>query len=291
MTTRRIFCAAAAALVILNPALGRAMAAGPAFWRVVRRGTAYVLGFGEAKDRSWLTPAIRQAFDECRELWLETPPAGTFAPGVDPRELIREIGFAKGHTFFDALDPPVRERALAYVRELGIETATIEPMRPWFGYFTLNAAFWAKVKRPYEIEYPEEVLRGLAAESGKVVRYEFTTSADVLRFFADMDDNAQSQYVEMLLDFFDDEKRGVNEEYFGWARGDMSERSIERMRTKTPDLYRVIQVARNEWWVDKIDELIASDGAYLVCVGMNHVLGPDGIPSLLERRGLAPRRV
>ena len=46
---------------------------GPNFW-VVKRGEArvFILGFGEARDTSWLTPSIRQAFEASSELRLET---------------------------------------------------------------------------------------------------------------------------------------------------------------------------------------------------------------------------
>jgi hypothetical protein len=290
VSTRRAFCLAAASAPITSRVFGQTSANGPQIWRVEQQGRAYVLGFAEAKDRSWLTPSILDVFDECTDLWLETPPPGTFAPGVDPDELVREIGFEQGRTFFDALDPPVRARALAYVNELGIELKTIEPMRPWLGYITINGAFWSQAERPYTVEHPEEVLRAMAIESGKAVRHEFPTSADVLRFFASLNDKAQSQYVEMLLDYLDDEKRGVNEEYFAWASGESSDRAIERMRITTPDLYRVIQAERNAWWAAKIEELIAEVGTYFVCVGLNHVLGPDGIPRQLEWRGLLVHR-
>lgn len=68
MTTRRAFCLAAASLPICPRALGQARANGPQIWRVERRGLAYVFGFGEAKNRSWLTPWIAEAFEECNEL-------------------------------------------------------------------------------------------------------------------------------------------------------------------------------------------------------------------------------
>ena len=290
MTTRRTFSVAAVALPIWECAIGQSFASGPQIWRVEQRGRVYVFGFGEAKDRAWLTPSIADAFDECQTLWLETPPPGTFPAGVDPDELVREIGFEEDRSFFEALEPPVRVRARAYVDELDIAIETIEPMRPWLGYFTINRAFWSQTQRPDAREYPEEVLRAMAVESGKTIHYEFPTSADTLRFFASMNDKAQSEYVEMLLDFLDDEKRGVNEEYFGWVCGNPSDRAIERMRADTPELYRVIQVERNEWWAAMIEDLIAAEGAHFVCVGMNHVLGPEGIPRQLERRGLSASR-
>jgi len=58
------------------------------------------------------------------------------------------------------------------------------------------------------------------------------------------------------------------------------------MRTKTPALYQVMQPRRNLWWARKIDELLATRGTYFIAVGQLHVLGPDGIPRQLEKRGI-----
>jgi hypothetical protein len=105
---------------------------------------------------------------------------------------------------------------------------------------------------------------------------------------AGMSDRAQSQYLEWQFDFFDDFKKGLynREELFGWIQGRrLPFRSLESMRAR-PDLYQAMQPRRNLWWAHKIDELLKIPGTYFVAVGQLHVMGPDGIPSLLERLGL-----
>src|SRR5438045_8429381 len=59
---------------------------GPMFW-VATRGKARVfimaLGDARADDESWFTPAIRQAFNDSSELWIEVAPPEVSA-GRDP---------------------------------------------------------------------------------------------------------------------------------------------------------------------------------------------------------------
>src|SRR5437016_3729502 len=57
----------------------------PVLWQV-EKGDArvYILGFSEAKDRSWLTPAIRKAFENSQEIWFETPQRDPSAPPPPP---------------------------------------------------------------------------------------------------------------------------------------------------------------------------------------------------------------
>ena len=63
------------------------------------------------------------------------------------------------------------------------------------------------------------------------------------------------------------------------------------MRSAFPALYELIQRKRNAWWAHQIDELLAAGGTHLIVIGMNHVLGPDGIPRQLADMQLAPSDV
>jgi len=101
---------------------------------------------------------------------------------------------------------------------------------------------------------------------------------------AAMPDAAQSQYIRFLLDFLDDQTAGRNRGEFGWIHGDTTagEGAVERMRTRTPDLYRFMQVQRNTWWAQTIERLLTAGGTHFIGIGQMHLLGPDGIPAQLR---------
>ena len=270
----------------MAPCVGRSASSprGPLFW-LARRANArvFILGFADARDESWLTPSVRRAFQASSELWLEVAPDKAANP-----ELFKKLGQQSGRTFFDELEPPVRERTRAYLAELGIKSEAIETQRPWQAFYTINSAFRSRNKPPYEEVNADQVLRQLAQSEGKSIRYEMPTAEAFAGFMSGMPDKAQSQYIEWLLDFLDAHKKGLDTAPFSWVNGKpaASQRSLDRMRTKMPDLYRVMQVQRNAWWARKIDELLMTGGIYCVGVGLLHVLGPDGIPSQLLRLGV-----
>jgi uncharacterized protein YbaP (TraB family) len=280
---RRDFLSGFAALafsgcVAASPRSPGAQPSGPQFW-LVRRGQArvYLLGTAEAKDTSWLTASIEKAWNESSALWLETPTES----GADAK-IIEELGHSSTRTFLESLAPAVRLRAEAYIAELGIDPASIQTMRPWLAYYTINGAFWTKYKQP-DLVYPEQVLRERATRESKLIHSEYPTREALLKSFAAWSDELQSQWIELLLDFLDDQKAGLNDAYFGWMRGEPSTRALDRMRSKTPLLYQTIQAGRNVWWAHTIDELLRRPGVSFVLVGMNHALGPDGIPQQLQR--------
>ena len=253
------------------------------------RACIYLLGFGEAKDESWATPQVRRAFQESSDLWLEV----SHDPGSEPdaaskRELLTHD--PNGRSFFDVLEPQVRVRAKVYCAQLGISLEDIAQQRPWSAFYSINGAYWSQHKESFEQQYPEEVLKKWAKAQGKAIRYEMASQLDFARFMAAMPDAAQSQYITFLLDFLDDQTAGRNQGEVGWIKGDTSagERAVERMRTRTPDLYRIMQVQRNAWWVQTIDRLLKNGGTHFIGIGQMHTLGPDGILEQLRRMQPAP---
>ncbi|MEO8018358.1 MAG: TraB/GumN family protein [Pseudomonadota bacterium] len=245
----------------------------------------FILGFGGAKDESWVTAKILRAFRASCELWLEVSHAQrSEADAASKREQLTHD--AGGRTFFELLEPEVRARAIAYCEQLGIKREQIETQRPWSAFYTLNGAYWSQHSAPFEQRYPDETLMKLATDERKAIRYEISDQLEFARHMAAMSDAAQSQYIAFLLDFFDDQSARRNQDEFDWIKGDTAagERAVDRMRTRTPDLYRVMQVERNAWWAHTIDRLLASGGTHFVGIGQMHMLGPDGIPSQLKRQ-------
>jgi len=290
---RRLFSLALCSIA-LSPNLFAASQRGPLFWLITRgKGRVFLMGFGDAKvgDDSWFTPTIRHAFDISSELWLEVAPREAQA-NMDPDAKAKadaeyqQLSHAlPDRTFFDELQPSVRQRLLPYMTELGIKNETLEPLRPWAAYYKINGAYWSHRKLSYEPTNVDLLLWNKARDAGKSFGYETPTGVAFAQFMAAMPEKAQSQYIEFLLNFLDDEKKGLLADGFEWEAGspDASMRSLNRMRKELPDLYQVMQVQRNQWWAHKIDELLKTDKTCFIAMGQMHVLGPDGIPNQLRK--------
>lgn len=270
---------------------------GPLFWLITRgQSRVYLLGFGDARDESWLSPTIRKAFARSSELWLEVGHdeggggRDSVAKARDDAVYEQLSHQPPGRTLFDDLASDVRRRLLSYMVDLGVTQESIATKRPWSAYYAINSAFWSRTKLPYQPVMVDDALRTLATAQHKTIGYEMPTGISFARFMAAMPDKAQSQYIGWLLDFFDDYRNDFNgDSPFDWIRGKttMNRRSLERMRTRAPDLYQCMQKQRNAWWARKIDQLLAAGGTRFVAIGELHVLGPDGIPRQLERLGIA----
>lgn len=271
---------------------------GPILWLVERqRAKVYLFGFGEAKDRSWLTPKIQRAFDESDEIWFETPSEAAVVPDEEKKRqqaeqarLTDELGHDNTRTLFDTLGPRLGERTLKTANELSVPKERIEHLRPWLAYFILNSAFLRSAHLQVS-DFPDQVLGVRAAAAKKVIHSELPTPVDTTRWFATLSDEAQREHVEDLLDFIDDYKAGRQKDDYAWIGGHTDTRSIDRMRRKRPAMYPAFQAVRNRQWADRIVGFLATDKTYFIAIGMNHILGPDSIPRCLNRIGVKAKQI
>jgi len=269
---------------------------GPLFWLATRgQARVFIFGFAGAKDNEWFTPSIQQAFKESSELWLEVghgDPTTNQEPAAKQaiEDQLRQMEHESDRTFFDVLSPEVRKRTLKYMTRLDIKKEAVENLRPWKAYYVLNSAYWKHAKPVAEEVYIDEVLAREAEAQHKIIHYEMPGYMEFAKFMSAMPDVAQSQYIQFLLDFVDERDKGENSAPYEWINGHPgeSQRSLDRMRTRLPDLYREMQIKRNTWWAMKTDRLLDTRGTYFIGIGMLHVLGPDGIPQQLLRRKIVP---
>jgi uncharacterized protein YbaP (TraB family) len=206
--------------------------------------------------------------------------------------LYTELGHEKGRTFFDALEARTRSRALRYVSELDISRETLQTLKPWLAYYMFVTAFDRKFGHSEGFTSsadaqlpPEFVLAGEAAKERRPIHFELTMEAWIWRL-AGMSDHLQSQYLDWLFAWFDDELGGVNHDRFDWMDGRLVARPINGMRTRYPDLYEIMDAERNRWWATTIEELLARGGCYFAAIGQEHCADPQGIPAQLVRLGI-----
>lgn len=279
---------------IAAPASGKAASArsvparGPRMLEV-RKGAATVtiLGFGEARDDGWFSPSVRAAFDASSQLWLETVPPDMARP-LDPASTkrIEELSHTVGQSFYECLAPDVSIKAKERVANLAISEKDIDSLRPWRAYNVIVSAYYRRHPAE-ETKYVDEFLAKKAAAEGKTIGFEFPSYLNFVEFMAALSPSVQSQYISWLLTYLDEQDRGLNEKRpYDWAigRGPAMTRSLERM-IAMPDLYSAVQSRRNQWWANKIIELLDGGGHAFIGIGYLHVIGPAGIPEQLRRLG------
>jgi len=57
------------------------------------------------------------------------------------------------------------------------------------------------------------------------------------------------------------------------------------------ELRQALLVDRNTAWTLRLENLLSAKDRPLVAVGAGHLLGPDGLPAMLEKDGYIVRRL
>jgi uncharacterized protein YbaP (TraB family) len=190
------------------------------------------------------------------------------------------------------LSPEDYARTEDAAAEMEVAPGIIAAVRPWLAAQILKMA--QETKAGLKGEYSaEQHLERVAKREGLMLRSELPPGEGVFAAFASWPRRAE---IERLLSVLDDIEAGptaLHEQAQVWLDDDLAiEAKIdERYRRDYPALYETLILARNEAWVDRISNMLDDDETVFVLMGTGHLVGPDGVPALLDRAGIAARRV
>lgn len=290
--TFKFACRAAAALAAAFT-LGAAApaAAEPPIW-VLKDHDSTIYLFGTVHylkpGMQWRSKKMDAALKQSGELVLEV--AGLDDPtSVAP--LMRSYGLDLGHPLSTKLEPKTRTRLSDAAKSIGIPPERMEPMRPWLAALTLMTA--PSIKAGYDPKSGvENVLTADAKAVGKPIRG-LETAEQQIRFFAEMPEAAQIDFLEATLDDVDDAASQLDRMVAGWAKGDMKvleHEAIDEMKRDYPALYEITVARRNRNWADQLKAKLEGSGVSFVAVGGAHMVGPDSVLNELKKRGVKVRR-
>jgi uncharacterized protein YbaP (TraB family) len=105
--------------------------------------------------------------------------------------------------------------------------------------------------------------------------------------FDQMPEPLQEQLLLSTLEDLDAESRELTSIVASWQRGDAAslEKTLLDGFKKYPAAYSSLIVERNNNWMPQLDRCLARASSCLVVVGAAHLVGPDGLLALLQRKG------
>jgi uncharacterized protein YbaP (TraB family) len=105
--------------------------------------------------------------------------------------------------------------------------------------------------------------------------------------FDKMPEPLQEQLLRSTLDDLDTQGKELAEIVSAWQRGDAAslESTLLSGFKKYPAAYASLIVERNNNWMPQLDRCLARATPCLVVVGAAHLIGPDGLLALLQRKG------
>ena len=261
--------------------------AGPGFvYRAEKGGRVIFLASSLHRlkaDAYPLPAAYEAAYRQSAMLWFESDPRDANA-GAGATEAQRRGMISGRKNVEDLLSAPTREVLRKYLAAHKMSAESVSRMQPWYlGLYLMNLEYErAGILTRHGVDnyftqradHDDKPVRGLEKASRSVDSMSKLSAAEQDRNLADT-----LKSLPGIKDFYS----GVTA---AWRKG------IEKdaMRLLRPPCYASneswcsIVTARNAGWVAKLDALDVAKPA-MVIVGLDHLIGPEGMVAQLAARG------
>lgn len=232
-----------------------------------------------------LPGVIAAAYDDAEALYMEIDMDDLDA--VAMQATINRLGMLDGEqSLRDMMGEELYAEAQTAAEALDIPLAMLEKTEPWFAALTVEQLVLTRIgfNPAYGIEMH---MLSKAGEDGKQV-HGFETIEQQLGLLDGLSLEAQRDLLMQTLDKGANIREIMDQLIEAWRIGNTEylENQLLVEIAKYPELYEAIVADRNREWVNTIDNLLGDDQDYLVIVGALHLVGKDGVPALLEERGL-----
>ncbi len=256
-------------------------------WRVDGKTNAvYLLGsvhLLRASDHPFPS-AFDSAYGEADTLVLELD-----MDDMDPamtQAIVAELStIGNGQSLSDLLGKQRYNKAEKQAADLGIPLEMFAGSEPWYVAITVEQLMLMRAGLQQEHGVEAYFVRKAAADGKEIIGLE--SIRQQLGFLDGMSIGAQRDLLMQVLEESAELEENIDALIRAWRAGDTQflEQNILRDMKKNRELYRAIVLDRNKDWVSQINKLLTKSDDYLVIVGMLHLIGDNGVPALLEKRG------
>ena len=259
------------------------------FWSVKGRqgntlwllGSVHLLQAGEAEP----PPEVLKAYASSKQLVLELPMDGAGGMGPPDARLLR---LPAGRALRDVLGATLHDRFLAAASIQGLPAALFDPLQPWFAAITYEQAVYAQLGFNASHGVDLQFARRAAADGKPVMGLE--TIDEQLGFFASLPMKDQVELLRETLDETADIQQELGDIVAAWRRGDLTklEALLSKGNAESPVLMQRLTTERNRRWIKKLLPMLEGKDDVMVVVGALHLVGDQGLVSLLSKSGWKP---
>jgi len=247
---------------------------------------AYLLGSLHVLTPEWypLAEPINKAFAESKTLVEEVDIDETSDPTAMMAALAKAM-LTEGRTLDQVVSPETFAEVKRRAEKSNLPMVALQRMKPWLVAITLMAPTLqaAGFKPELGIDrhfYDRAVDSGMKREALETFNYQ-------LDRFDQLSPKLQEELLKTTMEDLDTEVSGVKDMAQAWGFGDTA--AIEKLTLsalqESPELYQRLLVERNHNWVPRVEACLKEKRACFIVVGAAHLVGPDGLPTLLTKKG------
>ncbi len=248
--------------------------------------SAYLLGSLHVltADMYPLHVTINKAFTESKTLVEEVDIDEMSDPMIMMAALSKAM-LTDGRTLDQVVAPGVYAEVKKRAEKTGLPMVALQRMKPWLVAITLMAPTLQAAGFKPELGIDRHFF-DRAKDSG-MKRQALETMAFQLDQFDTLSPKLQEELLKSTMDDLDSEVSGVKDMAQAWTYGNVA--AIEKLTLaslqEAPELYERLLVQRNLNWIPHVETCLKQNSACFIVVGAAHLVGPDGLPTLLSKKG------
>jgi uncharacterized protein YbaP (TraB family) len=243
-------------------------------------GSVHALG----ADSYPLSTAYESAFNSSGTLVEEINLAEAEQLAAAPLLLSKGL-YTDGRTFESAVAKDTATLVATRLKNTGIPMEMIRTMKPWMVMLLITAFEAQKAGLDAALGLDKYFFDKARAASKPVLALE--TAESQIDRFDKMPESLQEQMLRSTLTELDSQQNSVAAMINAWKTGNAA--ALEKMSLGSFDGYRgaytSLIVERNNNWVPQIEACMARPQPCFVVVGAAHLIGPDGLLTLLKKKG------
>jgi uncharacterized protein YbaP (TraB family) len=290
-TRRRVLLAVAFASAICAPLAAQnartATTTKNFLWRVESAtGALYLAGSVHAlsADIYPLNPVFEKAFTASDTLVEEINLGEMNQLTSAPLTILGKGMFQDGRTF----DQVVSKETAALVAERVKDTIPFEmlrPMKPWMVDLMLTAIELQKEGLDANLGLDKHFFDEAQTAGKRVVGLE--TAESQIDRLDQLPAAVQEQMLRSSLEDLDSERKNLKAIVAAWRRGDAAglQQLLLAGFANYPAAYASLLVERNRNWMPQIEACLGGRNSCFVVVGAAHLVGPDGLLAMLQKKG------
>jgi len=282
--------------LLLTALLALTLSAAPAaqtgnksfLWKVEGQNgaVAYLLGSMHVLTPEFypLSPAIEQAFIASNTL-VEEVDLDEMSDPVQMMGALAKAMLTDGRTLDQLVAPATFAEVKRRAEKAGLPLLAMQRMKPWLAAITLMAPTLQAAGFRAELGVDRHFFD--RAKTAGLKTQALETLAYQLDRFDQLAPKLQEDMLKATLEDLDTQVANVGALAKAWAAGDAKGIEVLLLGAflESPELYDRLLVERNRNWIATVESCLQQKSACFVVVGAAHLVGPHGVPTLLEKKG------
>jgi len=236
------------------------------------------------QDTYPLAAEIERAYVDSRKIIFETDIAAMIEPGMQARLL--ELGiYPAEQNLFQHLDGTTRKLLAKKMSEIGLPLEQFTRFKPWFVALTLTTLELQRLG--YNPAFGVDVyFFNRAKTDGKEIGF-LEPAEFQIKLLGNMAAQDQNNFLSQTLKDLEMVNQLAGDLVKSWKTGDSDRLNdlLSKSFKDYPGLHDRLLIQRNKKWIKEIEGAMGKNENTLFVVGAGHLVGPESVVDLLQKKG------